>query len=201
MKYYINKAKEKLMSYLGRESASYILFYDMDKMKEVQTLSNEYTVLTNCSDIKSRISGLRIEDKNYKQWLHKGSQLFVAKNVSKEGVPRGWIHYNIEKSISCFDIELTDRTAWFGPDFVPLEFRGQGYHSNLIYQRLLYVASQNNSDYVFTAINTSNTASLKNYIKNDFQIVALLKSRKFLYITVKKKVIYSNIINKKLTIN
>lgn len=201
MRYYIKKAKEKLMYYLGRDSSSYILFYDVNKIENAQSLNDQYTVLDNRNDIGSFISGLRIENKNYLQWLQNKSQLLIANNISKEGAPRGWIHFNVEKSISSFNIKLTRRTAWFGPDFVPLKLRGQGYHSDLIHQRILYVALQNNADYIFTAINTTNTASLKNYLKNDFQIVALLQSRKLLHLTFKRKLVYSNIVNNKLIID
>lgn len=199
MRYYIDKLTNKLYSYLGKESTSLILYMDLRDVS-VPHKEEGFKYHDNANVIKKMISGLPSENMRFKKWIKNGGILCTSDHEVSNGLPRVWLHFKGDRTVSNFNISLQDRTGWLGPAFVPFEFRGQKLHYRLMGQHILKAKDSGKIDHLFTTTSIYNTTAMKNILKYDFQIVGLLKSRRFLFYTHKQKLAYSNIMNEQLKI-
>lgn len=197
---YLKKLSTKIFSYFGRESASYILFLDKNDLnKEVR--EEGFVFMNSVSQIEGAIGSLRIENKCFRQWVKRGSILCAVSSQSNSGLPRGWLHFSGVRVVSSFQCTVDNNSAWLGPDFTPIAFRGKRLHSSIIEQRVFEAFQNHAVDVLFTGINISNITSLRNYLGCGFQIVGLLRTRRFLVFTIRRKLIYSKAVISRLKID
>lgn len=121
---FLNKLWVKLLSHIGRQSASYILCCKKG-LPDQGSIAERLFFSADSEEVIRYIRTLRIENLHYKKWIENGSLLCLARVESKNELPRGWLHFGGIRSVSSFNVCIGDNAAWLGPDFIPEEHRGK----------------------------------------------------------------------------
>lgn len=132
-------------------------------------------------NIMSRFNYLPIE-----KWFKNGSKCYLFSS-NKDIIVYVWAHIN-EHDIGNKKIYLKTGDVWTGPSFVRHQYRGKELYK-LIMCRQIECLKSDGTKNIFTCNNAKAIAPTKILIKNNFDIIGVVRERKFFKIANKKQVI------------
>lgn len=167
---------KSLLKLLGFKSSTTIYAYTYQGDAEFKDPLENISLLSHF-EAKNKHFFFRNEKAELDKWLSDGGECYGILS-SEQVVAFSWIHYSGFRLVSNKFISFKNSYVWFGPDYVEPKARGQRLHKKLIENRL-NVAKRKGYKGILTAVNNTNSSSVKNYRAFGFKPVLVIECRRF----------------------
>ena len=159
---------KKIMDKLFHKSKSHTVFFRLELSPDFKAADDLVVETLNINN-KGGFEKIKfwdfvnpddyIDNSNQSIMLYKDNGQYAAYAAEEHSIDR------VIHDLGVF--HLNSDEAWIGPVYVCKQWRGQGINGNLI-SKQLGLLSQIGIKYVYTAINSNNSSSIKSFAKNGF---------------------------------